>query len=154
MCCVDFWMHCILKAVSHECRIGQRMKNEWCLTHEKWMMLTKEKNDLHKQHKLPNDERPVKGLNEMHFRRIWKNARKCHWFLMHWPVRHLCDRVLTERKFRYSDVIWLSSFILHIKEELHVIWVTICSLRPLSQSHSEAIAHERHILTTSIANQR
>ncbi len=30
----------VLKALSHECGIGQRMRNEWRLTHEKRMTLT------------------------------------------------------------------------------------------------------------------
>ena len=38
-----------LKALSHECCIGQHMKNELRLTHEKRMTLTKEKNNTHKQ---------------------------------------------------------------------------------------------------------
>ncbi len=51
------------KALSHECHIGQRMRNEWRLTHEKRMTLTKEKNNMQTQRKLPNDGRPVTGSN-------------------------------------------------------------------------------------------
>ena len=69
-----------LKALSHECRIGQRMRNELWLAHEeqKLMTLTNEKNNKRKQHKLPNDERPLKGSNghETHFRRIAMDAKK------------------------------------------------------------------------------
>ena len=50
----------LLKTWSHECRIGQRTRNELLLTHEKRMTLTKEKSNTHKQRKLPNDELPVK----------------------------------------------------------------------------------------------
>ena len=64
----------IFKALSHECRIGQRMRNEWSLTHEKRMTLTKEKNNTHKQRTWPNDERPfkesdvhIKGRQEVSF---------------------------------------------------------------------------------------
>ena len=42
------------------------------------MTLTKEKSNTHKQRKLPNDERPVKGSNghETHFRQISTDAKK------------------------------------------------------------------------------
>ena len=49
-----------LKALSHECRIGQRITNEKRLTHEKEMTLSKEKNNTHKQRTLTNDGRPFK----------------------------------------------------------------------------------------------
>ncbi len=77
-----FW-NSSLKVLSHECRIGQRIKNEWGLTHEKRMTLTKEKSNTHKQRKLPNDERPVKASNrhETHFRQISTDAKK--WFVRH-----------------------------------------------------------------------
>ena len=58
------------------------------------MTLTKEKNNPHKQRKLTNDERPVKGSNgyETHFRRISTDAKKRHSFLMRRPIRQSCDR--------------------------------------------------------------
>ncbi len=56
------------------CRIGHRMRNELLLTHEKRMMLTKEKSNTHRQRKLPYDERPVKGSR--HFRQISTDAKK------------------------------------------------------------------------------
>ncbi len=54
------------------------MRNEWLLTHEKRITLTKEKNNTHKQRKLPNDERPVKESNEheTHFPKISTNDKK------------------------------------------------------------------------------
>ncbi len=56
---------------------GQSMRNEWRLTIKKRMTLTKEKNNTHKQHTLPNDERSFKGTNghETHFRRISTDAK-------------------------------------------------------------------------------
>ena len=43
-----------LKAMSHKCRMGQRMRNEWRLMHEKRMTLTKKKNNTHKQRRMMN----------------------------------------------------------------------------------------------------
>ena len=49
---------CILKALSHECR----MRNKWRLTIKIRMTLTKEEKNTYKQSTLPN-ERPFKGSN-------------------------------------------------------------------------------------------
>ncbi len=47
-------------------------------THEKRITLTKKKSNTHKQRKLPNDERPIKGSNEheTHFLQISTDAKK------------------------------------------------------------------------------
>ncbi len=64
------------------------------------MTLTKEKSNTHKQHKLPNDERPVKGSNEheTHFRQIStdvKNGIRSSYVRR--LMRHSCDMALTHQ---------------------------------------------------------
>ena len=61
------------KALSQECRIGQRMGNELCLTHEERMTLTMKKNNTYKR-TLPNDEHPFKDQTFM--KRIFDG---CQW---------------------------------------------------------------------------
>ncbi len=68
------------------------------------MTLTKEKNNTHKQRRLPDDERPVEGSygHETHFRRISTDAKQCHSFFMRWPMRHSCDRAFITTSLKYS----------------------------------------------------
>ncbi len=66
------------------------------------MTLTKEKNNTHKQRKLPNDERPVKGSNwhETHFQQISTDARKWHSFVIRRLMRHSSHECRIDHRMR------------------------------------------------------
>ena len=66
------------------------------------MTLIKEKNNTHKQRKLPNDERPVKGSNwhETHFQQISTDARKWHSFVIRRLMRHSSHECRIDHRMR------------------------------------------------------